>query len=850
MNKYERDNIRRLRPYLPECTVLLRKNGAFPLDRPCRIFACGNGVRFTVKGGTGSGEVNSRFFINVEQGLREAGFDVETNDWSTMYSYYLDEAKRRHHEAIKTRAKDDKLSLLSASMGMVMPEPEYRIRLDYSCDAAIYVLARISGEGNDRMAVKGDFKLTDSEVRDILDLNARYDKFMLVLNTGGPVDLSPVADVGNILVLSQLGVETGAALADILLGRSYPSGKLATTWSAYEDYCSVGEFGKRDDTRYREGIFVGYRYFDAFGPEPMFPFGYGLGYTDFEMKNAAVSADGPEITVAAELSNIGGWSGKETLQVYLSCPQGRLGREIKSLAGFAKTAELEPGASQTVSVSFDIRDFAAYDSGAKAEAGDADESRTGSSSAEAAAGGFVLEEGDYIILAGTSSANALPVGVLHLGSDHIVREAKSLFPAPDFEDLKPADLTRSDENTAGSDAAHAAQSGVCRGFDISGLEAIDLNLSDCTAEHPEGTGSGIYRAGDAAISYLSGAELAYLNTGAFDPKKRMPNVIGDSASTVAGAAGETTSMFRQFGIDNIVMADGPAGVRIARRYYEDKKGRHSVGLPIPESMLEFIPAPARKLIEIAGRPKKGAKIEEQFCTAIPIATAVAQSFNTEFAEICGDVVGSEMDIFGIDLWLAPALNIHRNVLCGRNFEYFSEDPVVSGKFAAALTRGVQSHPGRGATIKHFAANNQETNRYANNSVISERALREIYLKGFGICIRESDPMALMTSYNLLNGEHTSESRALTEIAREEFGFDGLIMTDWVIAGDLLLAGGSKYGTPDPAKVAAAGSSLFMPGGRKDHRKILKGLENGTVTIEQLRENAGWILHVLRRLGKY
>ena len=208
-----------------------------------------------------------------------------------------------------------------------------------------------------------------------------------------------------------------------------------------------------------------------------------------------------------------------------------------------------------------------------------------------------------------------------------------------------------------------------------------------------------------------------------------------------------------------------------------------------------------------------------------------------------------MDIFGIDLWLAPALNIHRNILCGRNFEYFSEDPLISGRFAAALTRGVQKHQGRGVTIKHYAANNQETNRYANNSIVSERALREIYLKGFGICVREADPMSIMTSYNLLNGEHTSESKALTEILRSEYGFDGLIMTDWVIGGDMLLAKGSKYGTPDAAKVAAAGCSLFMPGGKKDYRQIIAGLKDGTVTERQLRENAGWLLRVMERLGK-
>jgi len=263
----------------------------------------------------------------------------------------------------------------------------------------------------------------------------------------------------------------------------------------------------------------------------------------------------------------------------------------------------------------------------------------------------------------------------------------------------------------------------------------------------------------------------------------------------------------------------------------------------------MLPGLLRKLLEREPKAKKGRVFREQYCTAIPIATAIAQSWNTDFAELCGDIVGSEMDIFDVDLWLAPALNIHRNVLCGRNFEYFSEDPLISGKFAAALTRGVQAHPGRGVTIKHYAANNQETNRYANNSIISERALREIYLKGFGICIRESDPMAIMTSYNLLNGEHTSESRELAEVLFREYGFDGLIMTDWVVGGDMLLAKGSKYGTPDAAKVAASGCSLFMPGSKGDYAQIIRGLKKGTVSVQQLRENAGRIMHVLQRLGK-
>ena len=806
MNKYEKDNIERLRPYLAECTVLLKKNGAFPLDSPCRITAAGSGVRNTIKGGTGSGEVNSRYFVNIEQGLKDAGFTLINPFWSEMYDTFKEKARKDFYAHIRKKARREKVNLISASMGAVMKQPEYFIPLDYSADAAVYVVSRISGEGNDRLGEKGDFKLTDSEIRDILALDRHYERFMLVINAGGPVDLSPVMEVGNILVLSQLGIETGAALADILLGKACPSGKLATTWAAYEDYCTAGDFGEKDDTRYREGIYVGYRFFDTFGLDTLFPFGYGLGYTDFSAGKATVKVNGPEVEVSARITNKGKYKGKETLQVYVSCPQGRLDREAKSLAGFAKTAELDPKKSQTLKVRFDIRELAGFD--------------TKSAS-------YILEKGEYIVLTGTDSANVRPAAVLDLDKDFTVLKAERLFEGADFSDLRGI-----------------ASSGV----DAGSLPVIKLDLSGCETEgYRDANGPEM-----AALvpDGLTAEELAVLNVGDFKAKGfSIASVVGEASMAVAGAAGESSRRFMDKGISSIVMADGPAGVRISKRYYEDAKGIHSIGSTLPETMMDMMPGVLRKLMEREPKAKEGRVFREQYCTAIPIATAIAQSWNTEFAEVCGDIVGSEMDIFDIDLWLAPALNIHRNVLCGRNFEYFSEDPLISGKFAAALTRGVQKHPGRGVTIKHYAANNQETNRYASNSIISERALREIYLRGFGICVREADPIAVMTSYNLLNGLHTSESRELTEVLFREFGFDGLVMTDWVVGGDMLLMKDSKYGTPDAAKVAAAGCSLFMPGNKKDYDQIINGLKNGTVSVQQLRENAGRIMHVLQRLGK-
>ena len=806
MNKYEKDNIDRLRPYLGECTVLLKKNGAFPLEGPCRIAACGSGVRDTVKGGTGSGEVNSRYSVSIEQGLKDAGFTITNPFWPDMFRNFSEREKERRRSEIFRKSRKERINIIAASMGAVVKQPDYLIPLDYSADAAIYVVSRISGEGNDRLAEKGDLLLTDSEVRDIITLNARYEKFMLVINAGGPVDLSPVMGVGNILVLSQLGVETGAALADILLGKAYPSGKLTTTWAATEDLCTAGDFGRRDDCRYREGIFVGYRYYDAFGLEPLFPFGYGLGYTEFETGRAEVKVEGPQVEVSAKISNTGRFAGKETLQVYVSCPQGRLGRENKSLAGFAKTEELAPGASAAVTVSFDIRELAAFDTKAAA---------------------YILEKGDYIVLAGADSRDVRPAAVLTLDDDFIVRRSAGMFEGADFDDLR---------------------SPGTRDYETEGLPVISLDLSGCETKLPGKWGDP--KTDDGILDGFTAEELAYLNVGNFDPAKMSINsVVGDSAQSVAGAAGESTVLFRDRGIGSLIMSDGPAGVRIARRYYEDEKGKHIIGTAMLESMTDLLPNALRAVLTKEKKPPAGAAVIEQYCTAIPIATAIAQSWNTEFAGICGDIVGSEMDIFGIDLWLAPALNIHRNILCGRNFEYFSEDPLISGKFAAALTKAVQKHPGRGVTIKHYAANNQETNRYASNSIVSERALREIYLRGFGICVREADPVSVMTSYNLLNGVHTSESRALTEILRSEYGFDGLIMTDWVLGGGILLAKGSKYGTPDAAKVAAAGCSLFMPGGKRDYKQIIAGLKDGTVTERQLKENAGWLLHVMERLGK-
>ena len=805
---YEKEHIGLLRDSLAECTLFLRQNGAFPLEAPGRIAAYGNGVRHTVKGGTGSGEVNSRYSVNVEQGLKGAGFTITTGRWLDAFDQVEQDAQKAFVKEIKERAKKKHTMAILEGMGAVMPQPEYDLPLDGEGDTAIYVLSRISGEGNDREPIPGDIRLTDSEAKTILALDAKYEKFMLVLNVGGVVDLTPVKEVSNILVLSQLGVETGSVLADILLGRANPSGKLTTTWASWEDYCKEGEFGDINDTRYKEGIYVGYRYFDTVGKKPLFPFGYGLSYTSFDIAVTGAAAEGDTIRIKAAVSNTGARAGREVVQVYVSAPAGRLDKPYQDLAAFSKTDLLEPGASQELTISFSLRDCASYD--AQKES-------------------YVLEAGSYVVRVGDSSDHTQPAALVDLDGEAVVTKAGNCLGETDFEDWKPS----------GSETAAAEELS-----DITRISVAAADIETVTVSYDQ------EREIDPRVKDLTVEELAYLNVGAFNPKAGALSVIGNAATNVAGAAGETTGILKEKGFPVLVMSDGPAGLRLAKVFYRDEKGAHGIGSSmVPESFLPFLPAPARFIMNLiggSGKPKKGQKVEYQYATAIPIGTAIAQSFNLPLAESYGSIVGDEMERFGVHLWLAPALNIHRDIRCGRNFEYYSEDPLISGKTAAAITRGVQRHPGCGTTIKHYAANNQEKNRYCNNSIVSERAMREIYLKGFGICVRESQPHALMTSYNLLNGVHTSEHRGLIEdILRCEYGFKGIVMTDWIV--DMAQDKQSLHRMPIAAEIAKAGGDLVMPGSKGDFDSIVKAAKSGELELRQLQINATRVLRKAEEL---
>lgn len=787
--EYEKKHTEAVKGSLAECTVLLKKDGKFPLEAAGKIAAFGSGVRLTVKGGTGSGEVNSHYSVNIEEGLEQAGFEITTKAWLDAYDAKRAEAKTDFIKRMKAEAKANHQNVMVYAMGKSMPEPNYQIPLEGQGDVAIYVLSRISGEGNDRPVEEGEIKLSATEKRDILALNEKYDKFMLVLNVGGVVDLSDVTEVKNILVLSQLGVDTGTALVDILLGRQNPSGKLATTWAAWDQYAPMDDFEDINDTRYQEGIYVGYRYFDSFHKKALFPFGYGLSYTEFAHKLSGVSADGEKITVRAQVTNTGQRAGKQVVQVYVSAPSVKLDKAYQDLCGFAKTKELASGESQEVAITFALSDFASYDE---------------------ASASYILEAGNYIVRMGVSSQDTAPVALLRLQEDVTTLVAKNVLGDPGFTDLR-----------AEAGQTENIPADIC---------VITLSADDFTTEQvdyqpkyeilPE-------------VEALSIDEAALMNIGGHDPNKGgLVSIIGSAGSQVCGAAGETTTHVKDF--PSLVMADGPAGLRLAREYYRDEKGLHAVGQAgIPESFMDYMPKPIlffSKLIMGGNKgPKAGTEVKTQYCTAIPIGTAIAQSFNTDLAEKYGDIVGYEMEMFGVHLWLAPALNIHRSIRCGRNFEYYSEDPLLSGMMASAMTLGVQKVAGCGTTIKHFACNNQEDNRMGSDSVISERTLREIYLKGFEIAVKNSQPMSIMTSYNLINGVHAANCYDIcTKAARDEWGFAGAIMTDWTTTTD------STAGICTASGCMRAGNDMVMPGDPADHENIRKELDEGTLDIRELK----------------
>ncbi len=595
---------------------------------------------------------------------------------------------------------------------------------------------------------------------------------------------------------------------DLVCGNVVPSGKLTDSWPcSYSDYPNASVFshnnGNVEKEKYVEGIYVGYRYFDTFNIPVRYCFGYGLSYTNFAIETMAVTlgTQEPEIGVKVKITNVGAhYTGREVVQLYVSCPQDKIDKEYRRLVGFYKTKPLAPGESEEKTIRFAISAMASYH-----------ENRTA----------WLLEEGCYGIFVGNSLATSVFSASIQVEGDAVLMETEHICPLQEhLEELKGnVDEINARRNswlkTVQEKLSLTIHNVEIKKKDIS----YERNFCDFSEEVA------------AFVDKLEIDQLIELATG--DISKAQGSNIGAAGNSVPGSAAETSGCAIKQGLAGIVLADGPAGLRL-NKTYQAVDGK-------PMSM-PFAMAIEDGFFARGAFDKKG-ETYYQYCTAIPVGTVLAQTWDIEIIKECGKAVAQEMDEFGVTLWLAPGMNIHRNPLCGRNFEYYSEDPLLSGIMAAAMTEGVQSCKGCGTTIKHFACNNQEDNRMHSNSIVSERALREIYLKGFEIAVTKSQPMAIMTSYNLINGVHAANSYDLcTKAARNEWGYQGLIMTDWTTThnGPECTASGCMR----------AGNDIVMPGCNNDHENLKKELDDGTLDIRELKLAVGHLVNIIWQSNQY
>lgn len=808
VTKRERRNREVARIAAAEGIVLLKNDGLLPLSTQNPIALFGAGAHRTVKGGTGSGDVNERDSVSIFQGLKNAGFVIASEEWIEDYELCYRQAREGWKKEILEKAggtSSPSFFHVYSTHTFVMPQGR-KIEKEELKDvyAAIYVISRIAGEGADRREESGDYYLTEKEKEDLCTLCSACGNVVVILNSGGQVDVGEWTEfpqIKAILYIGQLGMEGGNALGDVLTGRVVPSGKLTDTWvEKYEDFPNARTFshqnGNVDTEKYEEGIYVGYRYFDSFQIEPKYPFGYGLSYTDFQIQCENITADHGQVTVCAAVRNVGDvFAGKEVVQIYCACPQQRLRKEAKRLCGFAKTDLLTPGSSQSVWISFGTKELASFDEQKSA---------------------WVMEEGNYILQIGNSSRNLKTIGALKVEKTVCIEYVAHICPQKEELEEITADRT------------------VMEWYAGRLWEQVVEEKQPVIAYQPQEEKirhrpqSAYGKAAAELAEKLTEEEMIAMVIG--EVNRAQSSALGSAGIKVPGAAGETCGMLdEKWGVPGISMADGPAGLRLIKKYSYDPDTMQVYGTGLAQALEGGFFSEHTQ--------KEGAEVRYQYCTAIPVGAVLAQTWNVPLLEQVGRAIATEMQEFQVAWWLAPGMNIHRNPLCGRNFEYYSEDPLVSGRMAAAITKGVQSVPGVGTTIKHFACNNQEDNRMGSNSVLSERALREIYLRGFEIAVKSAQPMAVMSSYNCINGIHAANCRDIcTVVAREEWDFQGIIMTDWTTTSP---AGGSASW-----KCIEAGNDLIMPGSARDFENIREALKTGKLERSNLENCVKRLLTVI------
>ena len=746
-----------------EGMVLLKNEGeVLPLSVGTKLAVFGKGQIDYVRGGGGSGEVTTSYTRNIYEGLKIKEAEGKVQVFDALSAFYEENVRQQYAagaENGKTVEPEIPQELLAAARRFA--------------DTAVVVINRFSGEGWDRKGIPGDgdFYLSPQEQAMVDAVKAVFPRVIVVLDVGGMVDSSWFKDeaaIQSVLLAWQAGIEGGLAIAELLCGDANPSGKLVDTFAgSFDDYPSSAHFNDSEDyVEYTEDIYVGYRYFETIpgaAQNVNYPFGFGLSYTRFVIDQVKGEERDGKICLSACVTNVGERAGKEVVQAYAQAPQGKLGKPARTLASFVKTRLLAPGETQKVFLSFAVDSLASYDDLGKV-----------------AKSAYVCEAGEYRFHLGNSVRNTAEVPFVHTEpADRIVQQL--------VERVAPVALPKR-MLADGSYEALPVTSDGSRDVNPAFVEGLqphkgnwrdDLALSTGKEDDAEASGrkfllmdvvNGVCTMDDF-LAQLTNGQLIDLLCG--QPNTGVANTFG-------------MGNLPEYGVPNLMTADGPAGVRI--------------------------------------QPEMGV-----CTTAWPCATLLACTWNTQIVEQVGAAGALEMKENNLGVWLTPAMNIHRSPLCGRNFEYCSEDPLIAGKMAAAMVRGIQSRH-IGASVKHFCCNNKETNRKESDSRVSERALREIYLKGFEIAVKEAQPWTLMTCYNLVNGQYASERKdLLAGILREEWGFEGMVTTDW-------------WNKAYQYKEIKAGNDLKMGAGEPD--AVLEALREGKVTREEIATCAKRVLETI------
>lgn len=782
------------RQAVAEGIVMLKNEGnVLPLSRGSKIALFGRSQFCYYKSGTGSGGmVNTAYVTGIREALESDSRFELNRELMKVYEEWLES------HPFDTGSGWAQEPWFQEEMPV---SRELVSKAGEASDIAVIIIGRTAGEDKDNLAAEGSYLLTKTEENLLETVCAGFERTVVLLNVGNIIDMKWVERYhpSAVLYVWQGGQEGGNGVLDVLSGDVCPSGRLSDT-IAYDiqDYPSTKYYGDTVRNFYAEDIYVGYRYFSTFAPEKvLYPFGYGLSYTDFEVK-AGVSGSfgggvpgeeekaiegkccGPEykkkaITVRAQVRNIGACAGKEVVQVYCRAPQGVLGKAARVLCGFAKTRELAPGGTQELTVRVPLYYLASYD----------DSGITGHKSC------YVLEPGEYAFYVGKNVRDAEKAGTIFCEKLTIVEQLEeAMAPLTAFECMRPG--KKKEDGTYEQEWQQAS------------LRTADpmQRRRERLPEEPAYTGNQGYQLSDvetgkaameAFLAQLTDEELCCIVRG---EGMCSPKVTPGTAAAFGGV----TESLRSYGIPVGCCADGPSGIRMDC------------------GTIAF---------------------------AMPNGTSLACTFHEELVGRLYEWEGLELRKNQVDTLLGPGMNIHRNPLNGRNFEYFSEDPLLTGRMAAVQLLGMHKYDVTG-TIKHFACNNQEHSRNLADAVVSERALREIYLKGFEIAVKEGEARSVMSTYGPVNGLWTAGNYdLLTTILRKEWGYRGIVMTDWwAKANDE----GKAATIQNTAAMVRSQNDLYMVTGdalsNSNEDNSMEELEKGTVTRGEFLRSAANICRFL------